>query len=171
MSFFDSLFGGSSNNDVGRKLLMAYYQEAKNYPAFNYPSFEAWSAYLISRVPDFVTFIGELVNMNYASTTVGDAESRLVQLANSSGGEATIPQITKAVGGTGDTINWGAAVEEVSVETIADAAEQLSEVAQNVGTGVLSTVKLVKYLPFILLAAGGIYIFTIAKSHGKLLGK
>ena len=167
------LFDWFTNSDesVGKNMLEAYYDEASNFTAFTHGTFDAYLSWLNARVPDFPAFLGELVRLNYASTTEGDAIDRLVELANSSGGEATIPQITTAVGGRGDTVNWAAGVPEIAYETIEDASAQASEIAQNVGQGVLSTLNLTKYLPWILAGGAVLYIAVLAKGHGKILKK
>lgn len=161
MSFFD-FFGTASNKDTGLDILHSFYDEAKNYVAFTYPDFDSWMSYLDSRVPNFAELIGELVLSNSASTTVDQAKSRLYQLANRSGGEASIPDITKTAGGSGDTINWLAAVPEVTIESVEDVAE----LAQSVGQGVASTLNATKYLPWILGGAAVLYIAVMAGSKG-----
>ncbi len=171
MSFLDSIFG-STPETVGRDVLTGYYNEAINFPAFTHPSFDAWIAYLDSRINEnFALFIGELVESVSASSTVSQARERLAQLANSSGGEATIPQLTATAGGRGDTVNWMQGVQDVTVDTVEDVAQLATDTLQNVGEGVLGTMKLVKYLPWILGGAAALYVFVLAKSHGGAVGK
>lgn len=169
---FDIFSSGPSDADVGNQVLSAYYNEAANFPEFSgYPTYEAWTTWLDSQVPDFVTFIGNLVNMNVASTTPGDAATRLAQLANSSGGQANISAITSTAGGSGNTVNYMAAIPEVAEQTAVGVVTTAANVAANVGGGVLDTLNLAKYLPWILGAAAGLYIYTMAKSSGKGVGE
>jgi hypothetical protein len=170
MSFLDNIFGNSIDSQtVGQKVLTAYYNEASNFSEFTYPSYEAWMAFLVSRVDDIVTVIGDLVIGNSASTTIGEAENRVASLANQSGGQATIQEIVSAAGGRGDTVNWFEGAQDVISQTAQDAAQLAMDTAQNVGEGVISTTKLVKYLPWILGGAGVLYIYFNAK--GFKLGR
>jgi len=167
MGLFD-FFSTSSDKDVGTKVLKAYFDEASQFSDFNYGTYDAWLVYLNSKgVPDFDVFIGELVNANKAAISPDDAAYAVANLANSSGGKATNTQIVSAAGGKGDTINWSEAVPEITSQSAAD----LLAATQNVGQGVLSTFKVAKYLPWILGAAGVIYIVMLAKSTGGSIGK
>jgi hypothetical protein len=116
---------------------------------------------------DFPTMVGNLVRINSASTTLSDAGKRLRELANSSKGQASVSQIIGAAGGRGDTINWGRAIPEVTTQTAIDIAHETASIAQNVGTGVLDTLKLTKYLPIILLGAGAFYLYQNKKKFLK----
>lgn len=167
MSLFD--WFSSTPKSVGDDLLTAYFNEASKFPEFAYPSYDAWMAFLLSKVPDYVELIGELVLNNEASTSVDQARDRMVQLANESGGQASIPQIVQAAGGRGDTINWMSAVPEIASNTAIDLAETAGEIVQGVGTGILSTAKLAKYLPWILGGAAALYIAVVAKGHSKVI--
>lgn len=141
---------------VGQRLLSAYYNQAINFPEFPWTSFDLWLAHLNSKVPEFDKLVGELVKMNYASTTEAQAQDRLVELANQSAGEASPSQIVAVAGGKGDSINWSAAIPEIASESAAD----VTAVVQNVGKGVLGTLNMTKYLPWILLGAGALFIYT-----------
>ncbi len=164
MSFLDSWFGGQSNAVVGERVLREYFDEASNFSEFTHPSFEAWVSWLSARVPDFVDFIGELVNGNSASTSIDGAVERVRDLANTSAGQATIPQIVQSAGGSGDSVNWAAAIPEIASESVQD----LGEAVQNVGSGVLSTANMMKFLPVILLGGAALYIYVKANKSGKL---
>lgn len=172
MSFFDSIFGGTSTpGGVGSQVLQGFYDQASTFEGFDYPSYEAWLAFLVSRVSDIVTLIGELVISNSASTSINDAISRVKQLAEDSGGQASIPEIVAAAGGTGNTINWSSGVPEIISATVKDTAALAVETAQNVGLGVTSTLNLVKYLPWLLGGGAALYIFVLAKSSGGGIAK
>jgi len=171
MSFLDAIFG-STPESTGKNVLTGYYNEAIKFPNFTYRSFDSWLAYLDSRINEnFAKFVGELVESVSASSTVAEARERLVQLANSSGGEATIPQLTASAGGRGDTVNWIQGVQEVTVDTVEDVSQLATETLQDIGEGVTDTMKLVKYLPWILGAGAALYIFVLAKGHGKAVGR
>lgn len=171
MSLFD--WFGSANDpvQVGRKVLTSYYDEASKFPDFGFQSYESWLTMLNNIDPEFEKFIGDLVLMNYASTSPEMSADSVRQLANMTGGTASVPQIVKASGGDPNTVNWSAALPEVAVETAQDVAVLAQEVAQSVGQGVTSTLKLTKYLPWILGGAAAIYIAVLAKGHGSLFGK
>ena len=170
MGIWGGWFSGSNPTATGEKLLKAYFFEAQKFPEFTHPSFEAYVTFLKSRVPDIVETIGELVESNYRSTTVEQAETRMRILANQSGGKATIPQLVQTAGGSGDTINWWAAIPEVAQDTAIQAGSELLESAQefkegagDVWEGGVGTLKVMKYLPWILggvavLAIGGYFI-------------
>lgn len=171
MSYLGSIFDGASDEDVGTQLLSAYYNEAIKSPDFTYTTFDSWLTYLNSLVPDYASLIGGLVKGNSASTTIDQAQNRLMQLADASSGQASVSQITATAGGSGDTINYSAAIPEVALESATEAAQYAVQVAQDVGQGVSSTLSLVKYLPWILGGAAALYIFTMAKSQGKSVSK
>jgi hypothetical protein len=149
-------FSSKTPTSVGESILRAYFDEAINFTAFGFSDFDAWITYQKSRVPEVVELIGELVISNSASTTVAQAENRVRDLANQSGGSATKPQIVRAAGGSGDTVNWFELVPEVASQSVQDVVSTI----QNVGEGVIGTVKLTKYLPWILLGAGALFIVT-----------
>ena len=160
--WFDNLFGGDTPSSVGQKVLKAYFEEASKFPEFGFWNFEAWISSLNSKVENFPEFIGELVIANKASTSVEMAMDREAELANRTGGTATIAQITQTAGGRGDTINWAVAAPEIASESIQD----VTNIAQNVGRGVIGSLNMVKFLPIILLGAGALYIY-VSASKGK----
>lgn len=172
MSLFDifSSSSAASDTDVGNQVLQAYFLEASKFPEFGFGDYDAWITSEQTKVSDIVELIGQLVKGNYASTTVDQAASRVQQLANSSGGQATPSDIIAAAGGKGDTINWSAAIPEVGAQTAKDTAAYVATTAQNIGQGVMATTSLVKYLPWILGIGAGLYIFTVAKTSGHSLG-
>ncbi|NJM09359.1 MAG: hypothetical protein HC883_00205 [Bdellovibrionaceae bacterium] len=168
MSLFD-WFTGPSDASVGREVLGAYFDKAVIFPEFGYSDFDTWLVHLESKVPGYVELIGELVKSNSASTTVSQAAERVALLGNQSGGLATVSQITQAAGGRGDTINWMAAIPEIAQDTLSDVADTASELAQNVGQGVLGTANMIKYLPWILGGAGALYLIVLGKSHRRII--
>lgn len=162
MGWFDDDGDASSDQSNGTSILVMYFDEAKAYPDFHYSTPEEMIAAFNAKLggqDDVPTMLGNLVRINSASTTLSDAGKRLRDLANSSKGMATIPQIIGAAGGRGDTINWGRAIPEVASQTAVDLAKETAGIAQNVGTGVLDTLKLTKYLPIILLGAGALFLY------------
>ncbi len=161
----------SSGQSVGKSLLNAYVDEALKFSEFPHADYDAFITWANARVPDYETLIGDLVAANYASTSVDQAMDRLISLANQSHGAASISQIVAVAGGRGDTVNWAAGIPEISEGVARDAIAQATEIAQGVGQGVLSTAKLMKYLPWILGAAGAVYIFTIAGGPMNFLKK
>jgi hypothetical protein len=165
VSLFD-FFSGQTPEQTGRDVLLSYFNEAKNFPEFQYKSLDQWISWLNSKVPAFPIVIGDLVIGNYASTTKSQAQSRVAMLANKSGGKATIPQIVQAAGGSGEKVNYYAAVPEVAKAS----GKELVSIAQDVGAGVVGTLRLAKYLPVILLGAGAIAIYAYASSAGRVVG-
>lgn len=165
MGLFDSWFQ-PSDSSVGQQVLEAYYYEASKFNDFNFQSYDDWVNFLNSKVPEFPAMIGELVNMNVASTTVDGAVERAAQLANETSGQASVSQITQAAGGKGDTVNYMAAIPDVGLASGA----QLVDTFQNVGSGVLSTANMMKYLPWILGAAGAIYLYSMGSATGGSIG-
>jgi hypothetical protein len=163
MSFFDLFSSEESDASVGKRVLEGFFNEAANFSEFQFSSdFEAWLTYLKGKVSDIEELIGQLVKANYASTTIDQAIERVARLANTSSGLASIPDIVSAAGGRGDTVNWSAALPEIASESLSDAGAAI----QNVGHGVLGTINMTKYLPFILLGAGALYIYVNSKALG-----
>lgn len=167
MSLFDFFGGGDSDKAVGEKILTAYFDEASKFPSFTHASLEAFLVWADSVIPDFAAFVGQLVKSNYASTTIDEAANRLVDLASQTSGTARLQDIVSAAGGQGNTVNWVGGIPEIA----AASGSQIVSAVQNVGTGVLSTANLMKYLPWILGAGAGLYIFTLAKSSGSTIKK
>lgn len=167
--FFSS--SSTSNRDLGIDLLRSYYDYARLNAGFNYSSFDDFISKAEAKVPDFATNIGELVNMNSASTTQGEARNRLIDLANKSQGTASLSQIVTAAGGTGDTVNWTQAIPEIAVETGTNLVTTTSDILQSVGEGSIATLKLFKYLPWIIGGAALLYVAFMAKSHSDLIKK
>lgn len=162
MSLFN--FFSSSDKDVGGEVLQAYFDEAVKFPEFGFGTYDAWLISLQTKVSDILDVVGGLVNANSASTSVAQSKTRMAQLASDSGGQATIPQIVAASGGQGDTVNWMQAVPEIASDSIKD----LGTTVQTVGQGLLSTLSLTKYLPFILLGGVALYIGIVAQVPKKL---
>lgn len=161
MGLFD-LFSSTDSTSVGLEILRAYYDEAKNYPEFTYKSFDEWLAAIRLKVSDIVTVIGDLVLQSSESTSVSQSKARVAYLANQSGGKATLPQIVSASGGTG-SVNISAAIPAVAKQS----AKDVAKIAQNVGTGVISSLNMLKYLPVILIGGGVLAIYFYATSAGK----
>lgn len=166
MSLFDWFSSEESNVSVGEQVLKSYYNEAIKFPEFGFSSYEAWINSIKSKIPDYVELVGDLVIMNYASTSLEDSMDRAAQLANQSGGQASTQEIVMAAGGRGDTVNWSAGIPEIT----SGAAETLTDTFENIGEGVLATGNMLKYLPWILGAAGALYVYTWAKSSGGAMG-
>ena len=89
MGLFDYFSSPSDSTSVGTEVLRAYYDEAKNYPEFTYPTFDNWLSAIRMKVPDIVIVIGDLVLDSSASTSVSQSKSRVAYLANQTGGKAT----------------------------------------------------------------------------------
>lgn len=166
-------FSSSSDSDTGRTVLQAYFDEATKYPAFKFTDYDSWITWATTSLggQNFQDLVGNLVNINYAATSVSDSADRVANLANQSGGTANLQSIVSAAGGNGNTVNWGAAIPEVTVNTLSDTAAYLTTAAGDIGTGVMGTLSLTKYLPWILGGAAVLYIYTIAKSSGGGIGR
>jgi hypothetical protein len=153
----------SHDNENGQTLLQAYFDAAFGLPGFTYQSFPEFVSGLEAQVPDFQSNMGELVRINVASTTLGQAQSRLRDLAVKSNGQANVSAITQAVGGSGDTVNWSEGLKVVVSET----AGQVADIASTAASGALAAVKtsagLVKYLPYILGGALLLYGYVMVK--------
>ena len=168
MSLFDFLTGGPSDKDVGTQVLQAYFNEAVNFPEFTYGTYDAWLVYLNSQgIPDFDVFVGNLVNSNKASISPSDAAQAVADLANMTSGMASNTQIVATAGGRGNTVNLSQAIPDVAIQSATD----LVKATQNVGQGILSTAKLMQYLPWILGIGGVIYLVAMGKSMGGSVGK
>lgn len=161
----------STNRELGLSLLRSYFDTAKTYPSFTFSSFDQFLSNAESKVENFATNVGELVKMNVYSTSESEARSRLSDLAKKSQGLASLSQIIAAAGGSGNTVNWSAVVPEVTAEASQGVLQAGSEFLQNTGAGVLSTLNLVKYLPWFVVGGGLIYLVIIASKHGASTGR
>jgi hypothetical protein len=151
-------FSADDPQSTGKQILTQYFEVAKNFPAFGYTDYDAWMTAQNVIIPDFEAFVGGLVISNSASTTIGQAGSRLESLADQSGGTAKQWQIVSAAGkGVGDSVNWAAGIPAIAADTALDTLKYATTVAQNVGTGVMGTLSLVKYLPWILGIGAAVY--------------
>lgn len=166
-------FSKDSPEKIGQEVLMAYFNEAKNYSEFLTKNYKDFISSVNKKVPNFEGLVGELVQKNYASTSKAQAMSRLAMLANKSAGRATLPQIVQAAGGSGDTVNYVAAIPSVAKEGLKDVgrgAVAVGEGVKAVGQGVVSTLKLGGYLPVILLGFGAIVVYAYSSQSKRVLG-
>jgi len=171
MGFWPFSSSEDSNKELGLSLLQSYFDEARNFSEFPYNDFSGWVSELNSKIPDFDVLLGELVKSNYASTTEGQAHNRVIDLANQSSGQATPQEIVGAAGGRGDSVNWLGGIPEIAMDTVSDAVSQTSEAFQNVGTGVFGTLNIMKYLPWILIGGGALFIWSNGSSLAKTFEK
>jgi len=155
LSWFES--DPTDDRSVGLRVLQAYYDRAKSYPGFMYSSFSAFLT-AMERATPLATDIGELIRQTYRTNSESTAISRVKDLAVKSQGMAQAGSLIQAAGGAGNSINWSVAVSEVTPQIVGDTFEYAGEVLQDVGTGVMGTLSLVKYLPYILLGGGALYI-------------
>jgi hypothetical protein len=174
---FDWLSPSASSDPAnGDLILKAYYDQASTYPGFQYSDYATFQAYFEGVDPGFTTDLGALVRMNYASTTVGQAQDREIALATASQGTANISDIIAAAGGKGDTINWAVAIPVITAEsgaTAAAAVETAVTTAANVVTsaaeGAVSTANMLadilKYLPYVAVGGGVIFLWVLLKNR------
>ena len=148
-----------SDHDLGLKVVTAYATEALKYPEFKFSSVDEFITDATSKISDYLETVGSLVKANVASISQDDAVNSVIALADKSRGQASLSQIVMAAGGHGDTINYWQAVPEVAEETATDIVKETKEVLQDVGTGALATLKLTKYLPWVLGVGGLLYLF------------
>lgn len=166
MSFGFWPFSSDDSSDDqanGTSALTAYFDQAHIYPGFPFASPQEMIGKFESIEPNYAANIGELIRINSASETFSDAVQHLRELADSTQGRATTVYITQAAGGKGDTVNWMQAFPEIAVDSAKDLAHEVGEIAQNVGTGVLGTLKLAKYLPWFVVLGGGAYLYMKSK--------
>lgn len=165
---FSDLWGGdeSSDRELGIELLRTYYEAARIHPGMVHSSFDAFLSSSESIVPQYADLIGELVKSNKYSTSVSEAKNRLIDLATKSKGTAALQQIVQAAGGSGDTVNWTGIIPDLSKDVATEVMTEAGEFLQNTGTGVMSTLNLVRYLPWIVGGAAIIYLVIVASKHG-----
>jgi hypothetical protein len=166
----------------GLTLLTTYFTAASQFTNFPYPDIATFQSYCETLVPGFTANLGELVRLNSASTTLGQAEDRLTALATNNQGNwpsspagLNLSQMTGAAGGMGDSVNWQLAIPTVAAQTVAQVASGAVSAVSAVGSGILSAgstaIALIQYLPYIALGGAALYIFTIAGGPAKLFGK
>ena len=147
----------------GLILMQAFYDKAQSFQ-IPYASFDAYLTDAEKKVPEFAANLGELVRINSLSTDMTSAVTRMQDLAVKSKGLASLSAQVMAAGGTGDTVNWSELLPSVA----GDVASTGLNVLENVGHGVLGTLNLVKYLPWILGGAAILY-FVISKKTEQVL--
>ena len=154
-----------ADHDTGVRLFTAYFDEASKYPAFSskYSSIDDYLSHL--EKGDAVTTAGSILRNSNLSTDENDSVARLIELANSHKGEALDSVVLQTIGGHYDTLKAGAFVSAAGGQLVEDigakaveVASGITDITQNVGAGLLSTGKVLRYLPWVLGAAGIIYI-------------
>lgn len=168
MSWFSSLFGSDTHEEVGNQVLTAYYEAAFEFDIFRekYPSYGDFLTWA-ERATTLRKDIGELIENTKLTNSVSSAISRAQDLAFKSMGQAAQGDIIRAAGGTGDSINWTVFIPEVSADIAVGVGEEALDIAQNIGTGVTGTLKLTKYLPYIALGAGAFLLWSYSGSVFK----
>lgn len=165
---FSTTDPGAQDRESGLRMVRAYFDAARNYGDFLYTDFDSFITDLNRKQGgrDFAQDVGELVRMNYASTSESQSIGYLQFLANQSKGQATPSQMIQAAGGSGDNVNWTAGIPEIAVGTGQAAITQAAETLTTVGQGVISTLNMAKYLPWIVLGAGVIAIYFYVNKYG-----
>jgi hypothetical protein len=162
----------SDDRTVGLRVLTAYYNEASQYPStFPYTTFNdflAWAELGSALATDIGTLIRQ-TSSNFTNSE-SQATASVVALADQSQGQASQGNIMQAAGGQSN-INWSSAAPVLALDIASATGTQALSVAQNVGTGALGTLNLLKYLPWIVLGYGALYVFSFGKSSGGSLGK
>ncbi len=169
-----SLFDWSSDTpfSIGEEILQAYYYEAVQFESFlqSFPSYEAFVEWG-ERATTLRFDMGELVQNTSLTNSKESAISRVQDLARKSFGQAKQGDIIRAAGGSGNEINWFVFVPAVSQDVAEGVLKEGLDIAQSIGTGVTSSLKMLKYLPFILVGAGALWIGFNSKSFSSLIGK
>lgn len=166
MAFWDK----ESPRDLGLRVLEAYYNDARGYGQFQFSTFGEFLAWA-ERATTLATDIGELIQNNSSTISEGEAVDAVRTLAHRSQGTASQGQIMQAAGSGYVSMNWTSAAPELAAEVGEGVLETGKEYAMAVGEGVGGTIKLVKYLPWIILGGSALYVFVIAKGHSKALGR
>lgn len=168
MGFF---WNSKSDIEMGTDLLRAYYDTARNYVEFSFLSFEEFLNDADSKIGMFAELVGELVSGNKYSTSEGQAKKRLQDLAMKSKGQASYSQIVAAAGGSGSSVNWTGMAPDLLSEVGTNVVDYATDTLTDVGTGVKSTIRLVKYLPWILGGVAVIYIISFARNNSGAISK
>ncbi len=143
---------GTLDIENGDKVLNAYYTAAIVYPDnFQYSSYDDFRSAIGG--DNFVGALGANVRTNAHPGLLDviyfpydDAAKRVQALASSTSGQATPAQIN------------GAAID-TSPDALASISQAATDTATNLASGISSTSNLLKFLPLILLAGAGIWIY------------
>lgn len=164
---FSSKDDSSGDRAAGERILKAYYEKAILYPTnFKFSTFKAFVDSLEGKIPGYTASVGELVRINWRSTDESSAIKRVIDLADRSKGSAHLSQIISTAG-MGKDVRWVAGTSQIAAETIKDAAQKGVETLSSVGTGLISTVKLTRYLPIIIGAGVLVAVYAFSNSTSK----
>lgn len=185
LGFFDwfsssdsSIDDPAKDTERGQELLRAYYDAVKEFNDI-FPTFESFMAKLKSVQGNaFVDeFLGMAVRFNKDHVSMDKAKELLETIAYETGGQipanpqsvfakvineyAADPSVVRVVIQNFVPLTW-----DVAQQAVATAVD----VSQNVGSGVLDTARMLKFLPYILLGAGALYIVSRGAGAKSLKG-
>lgn len=185
MGFFDwfsssdaSIDDPAKDTERGQELLKAYYEAVSQFND-TFPTFESFMSKLKSVQGNaFVDeFLGMALRFNKDHIDMDKAKELLETIAYETGGQVPAnPQSTFSKVLNEYTANPSVlrVVIENFVPLSLDIAQQTAQTAvdtaQNVGAGALGTLNMLKYLPYLLIGAGIIYIVS-SQAGGKSLVK
>lgn len=183
-SILGSIFGYTQSDDPanGLTLLTSYFNEATNYPDnFSYDNVQDFITAISTQLnEDFQSFVGQTYRLAQSAISLSQAQAQMVALADSTQGAANPSQITQAAGAIGaaaNQVNLSQAIPTVTGQTAETVATQAANVAANVGTavesvgqGVIASVNMLQYLPYILLGAGALVLYVWSKTTASEVG-
>ena len=166
---------------TGQNAMQYFYNEAMTYPNVPYPA--AWAdfiTYINQANPGLFQSLGMVINNTGVSTT--QVQNAMIKMADNGQGQLPVTSngltnwgaFSSAIGQAGMNPSFWSALVYTAEATADQVASGAATVAEDVGQGVISTgsmlATLTTYLPYVLLAAGGLYIFVLAGGPEKLLG-
>lgn len=178
---FLSLFSPSSGNQSfapdpsdepnGEKALQYFYNKATSYSGNDLPAFQDFLSGLSSKSPELISTIG------FTARTIGLTDSQvqtaMEQVADQ--GQGQVPQnfsvFFNALGQAGENPSFWSAIKFVSWNTAQTLIQDAQSAGSSIQQGVMSTISLSKYLPWMLGIGVGLFIVTYASSLGGGPGK
>lgn len=147
------------DRETAKEIMAGYFAVASSYPAFAYKglSLEEYIAKVDADYPEFFRRLGEIVRINDTMwIDEDDAIEKVQRLARESQGKANPDQI----------IQW-------SVDPDKDQSwyDPITGVVSSVGEGLSSAGTVIKYLPYIAVVAGGLYLYFQAGAFKSALSR
>jgi len=163
----------AEDEERGLKTLRYFYDKAIIYPEVTM-SFDEFIAELKKKMSLAVNSIG-MTSFTVLEGGIGFDEAKLQsvmeQLADT--GQGQIPEnwmsFSSAITQSASNPSFWTSVKYTTAASVGDITRAVVDTSQNLITGVGGVSKLLKYLPYILLGGGALYIFTMAGGPMKLL--
>ena len=174
MSGLFDIFSSSSSSDNlsandpsdvpnGTQALQYYFNYSTQYPNFPYTDFQTMLNDLTAQSPELISTIGFTIR----TADISDSQVQTAMQNVADHGQGNLPAnlsvFFNALGKAASNPGFWDAIPFVAAQSFSQIASGVATGLQNVGTGVLGTLSLAstaaKYLPIILIGAGGLWLY------------